>query len=79
MRHGVTCLNTPGLVDPGYRGELSVLLVNTDPDEDYEIKRGDRIAQLVVMQVAQVGFVPVERDGLPESERGDGGFGHSGR
>ena len=79
MRHGVTCLNTPGLVDPGYRGELSVLLVNTDPDEDYEIKRGDRIAQLVVMQVAQVEFVPVERDGLPESERGEGGFGHSGR
>ncbi|MGH8980068.1 MAG: dUTP diphosphatase, partial [Acidimicrobiales bacterium] len=48
LRHGVTCLNTPGLVDSGYRGELQVLLVNTDPHEDYEVRRGDRIAQLVV-------------------------------
>ncbi|CAN5707224.1 dUTP diphosphatase [soil metagenome] len=77
LRHGVTCLNTPGLVDAGYRGELKVLLVNTDPVEPYEVGRGDRIAQLVVQAVAQVAFVPV--DELPASERGAGGFGHSGR
>ena len=79
LRHGVTCLNTPGLVDPGYRGELSVLLVNTDPKEDYEVKRGDRIAQLVIQAVEQAEFTLVDRDSLPASERGEGGFGHSGR
>jgi len=79
FRHGVTCLNTPGLVDPGYRGELSVLLVNTDPSEDYEVRRGDRIAQLVVLAVEQADFTLVDRDLLPGSERGEGGFGHSGR
>jgi dUTP pyrophosphatase len=79
LRHGVTCLNTPGLVDPGYRGELSVLLVNTDAAEDYEVKRGDRIAQLVIQAVEQAEFTLVDRDSLPASERGEGGFGHSGR
>ena len=79
FRHGVTCLNTPGLVDPGYRGELAVLLVNTDPSEDYEVRRGDRIAQLVVLAVEQAEFSLVDRDLLPGSERGEGGFGHSGR
>jgi dUTP pyrophosphatase len=79
LRHGVTCLNTPGLIDPGYRGELAVLLVNTDPSEDYQVQRGDRIAQLVLVSVEQVAFALVERGGLPESERGEGGFGHSGR
>ena len=79
LRHGVTCLNTPGLVDPGYRGELAVLLVNTDPAEDYQVRRGDRIAQLVVQSVEQAEFTLVERDLLPGSERGQGGFGHSGR
>jgi dUTP pyrophosphatase len=79
LRHGVTCLNTPGLVDPGYRGELAVLLVNTDPAEDYQVRRGDRIAQLVVQSVEQADFTLVERDRLPGSERGEGGFGHSGR
>ena len=79
FRHGVTCLNTPGLVDPGYRGELAVLLVNTDPSEDYEVRRGDRIAQLVVLAVEQAEFPLVDRDLLPGSERGEGGFGHSGR
>jgi len=79
LRHGVTCLNTPGLVDPGYRGELAVLLVNTDPSEDYEVRRGDRIAQLVVQAVERAQFTLVERDLLPDSERGEGGFGHSGR
>jgi dUTP pyrophosphatase len=79
LRHGVTCLNTPGLIDAGYRGELSVLLVNTDPDEDYVIQRGDRIAQLVIQSVTQAEFEPVARDDLPPAERGAGGFGHTGR
>src|SRR5437667_135844 len=51
MRHGVTCLNTPGLIDCGYRDELKVLLVNTDTREDYRVERGDRIAQLVIQRV----------------------------
>ena len=75
--HGVTCLNTPGLVDSGYRGEIMVLLVNTDPNEDFEIDRGERIAQLVIQRVEHVGFDVV--DELDESERGVGGFGHTGR
>jgi dUTP pyrophosphatase len=78
LRHGVTCLNTPGLIDAGYRGELCVLLVNTDPSSDYEVRRGDRIAQLVVQAVETVAFDPVAADGLPPAERGAGGFGHSG-
>jgi dUTP pyrophosphatase len=77
LEHGVTCLNTPGLIDAGYRGELKVLLVNTDPDEAFEIRRGERIAQLVVQQFAPVNFVEV--DELPSSERGDSGFGSTGR
>jgi len=77
LRHGVTCLNTPGLIDSGYRDELKVLLVNTDPEDDYEVHRGDRIAQLVIQPVEQVELHAV--DGLPPSTRGLGGFGHSGR
>lgn len=77
VRHGVTVLNTPGLVDAGYRGELRVLLLNTDPVADYTVRRGDRVAQLVIVAVEQVAFVAVEE--LPPSERGQGGFGHSGR
>jgi dUTP pyrophosphatase len=77
LRHGVTVLNAPGLIDSGYRDELKVLLVNTDPTEAYEVQRGDRIAQLVVKAVAQAEFVPAGE--LPASERGLGGFGHSGR
>ncbi|MBV8305265.1 MAG: dUTP diphosphatase [Acidimicrobiia bacterium] len=77
LRHGVTCLNTPGLIDCGYRDELKVLLVNTDPHEEYRVERGDRIAQLVVQRVEQARFDVV--DSLPPSERGLGGFGHSGR
>ena len=76
-RHGVTCLNAPGLIDPGYRGEVAVILVNTDPDVPYEIYRGDRIAQLVICRVEEVRFAVV--DSLEASERGEGGFGHSGR
>lgn len=77
LKHGVTCLNTPGLIDSGYRDELKVLLVNTDPHEDYEVHRGDRIAQLVVQQVEHVAFEVV--DSLPETTRGGGGFGSTGR
>jgi dUTP pyrophosphatase len=77
LRHGVTCLNTPGLIDSGYRDELQVLLVNTDPTEAYEVHRGDRIAQLVILQVAHCTFTPIES--LDDTERGLGGFGHSGR
>jgi dUTP pyrophosphatase len=76
LRHGVTCLNTPGLIDAGYRDELRVLLVNTDPVADYEVRRGDRIAQLVIQRVEHADFAPV--DALDESERGTGGFGHTG-
>ena len=79
LRHGVTCLNTPGLIDAGYRGELAVLLVNTDPETDYEVTRGDRIAQLVIQEVVVAEFVATTDGDLPPSERGDGGFGHSGR
>lgn len=75
--HGVTCLNSPGLVDSGYRGELKVLLINTDPVEPFDIARGERIAQLVVQRVERVNFVEV--DELSDSERGSGGFGHTGR
>ena len=77
LRHGVTCLNTPGLIDSGYRGELKVLLVNTDPTEAFEVTRGERIAQLVVQRVEHVQFVEVSE--LPETERGAGGFGSTGR
>lgn len=78
LRHGVTCLNAPGLIDSGYRGELQVLLVNHDPDDDYTVERGDRIAQLVIVGVEEAKFVTVARDGLGEAERGSGGFGHTG-
>ncbi|HEV3131818.1 MAG TPA: dUTP diphosphatase [Acidimicrobiales bacterium] len=77
LRHGVTCLNTPGLIDSGYRDELAVLLVNTDPDAPYEIHRGDRIAQLVIQRVETAEFIEV--DELSRSERGLGGFGSTGR
>lgn len=76
LRHGVTCLNTPGLIDCGYRDELRVLLVNTDPDEDYEVHRGDRIAQLVIQRVEHARFEPVAA--LDPTDRGTGGFGHTG-
>lgn len=79
LKHGVTCLNTPGLIDSGYRGELKVLLINTDPTELFEIKRGERIAQLVVQRVEHVVLRPVDDfEHLGESERGEGGFGHTG-
>jgi dUTP pyrophosphatase len=75
-RHGVTVLNSPGLIDAGYRDELRVILVNLDPVTPYEVRRGDRIAQLVVMPVEQARFVVTEV--LATSARGPGGFGHTG-
>lgn len=77
LKHGVTCLNTPGLIDSGYRGELKVILVNTDPLQPFTLERGERIAQLVVMEVPQVRLVEV--DSLDPSTRGDQGFGSTGR
>lgn len=76
LRHGVTCLNSPGLIDSGYRDELKVLLINHDPEEPFAVRRGDRIAQLVVQRVEHVDFV-VTAD-LDESARGRGGFGSTG-
>jgi dUTP pyrophosphatase len=78
VRHGITCLNAPGLVDSGYRGELRVVLVNHDPEHDYTVSRGDRIAQLVLVRVEEAAFALVAESGLGESERGGGGFGHTG-
>jgi dUTP pyrophosphatase len=77
LKHGVTCLNTPGLIDPLYRGELKVLLVNTDPGEAYQVHRGDRIAQLVVTAVAMVEWHVVED--LDTTARDTFGFGSTGR
>jgi len=76
LKHGVTCLNTPGLIDAGYRDELKVILVNTDPSTDYQVRRGDRIAQLVLQRVEEATFVEV--DDLGDSPRGTGGFGSTG-
>lgn len=75
LKHGVTVLNTPGTVDSGYRGEVGVILINHGW-EPFMVKRGDRIAQLVLARVETASYVAVES--LPESERGDGGFGSTG-
>ena len=75
-KHGITIVNSPGTVDAGYRGEIRVTLLNTDPAESYTVNAGDRIAQLIVMPVSRARFVPVER--LPGSDRGEGGFGSTG-
>jgi len=74
-RHGITIVNTPGLIDSGYRGELQVALLNTDAHESFVVEPGMRIAQLVVVPVASV--EPVELEELPETERGVRGFGSS--
>jgi dUTP pyrophosphatase len=75
--HGIALVNSPGLIDSGYRGEVRVLLLNTDPAETFRVEPGDRIAQLLVVPFAVA--EPVEADSLAESARGDGGFGSSGR
>ena len=76
-KHGITVLNTPGLIDSGYRGELRVILFNTDPSESFTVEPGMRIAQLVVMPLASLETAEVEV--LPETERGARGFGSSSR
>jgi dUTP pyrophosphatase len=75
--HGIALVNGPGLIDSGYRGEVRVLLLNTDPAETFRIEVGDRIAQLVIAPVAAAEVV--EAEGLTETARGGGGFGSSGR
>ena len=75
---GITCLNAPGLIDSGYRGELAVLLINLDPTETYTVARGDRIAQLVIQAVPAVKWQPVATGDLSTTARGTGGFGHTG-
>jgi len=75
-RHGLSIVNTPGTIDAGYRGEVKVLLVNLDPSEPIELRRGDRVAQLVLQRVEQAAFTEVEV--LPDSVRGDGGYGSTG-
>ncbi len=73
---GVSIVNSPGTVDAGYRGEIQVLLINLDPERSVELRRGDRIAQVVFQQVERARFVEVER--LPGSARGEGGYGSTG-
>jgi dUTP pyrophosphatase len=75
--HGIALVNSPGLIDSGYRGELRVLLLNTDPADTFRVEPGDRIAQLVLAPIAIA--APVEVEALTESVRGRGGFGSSGR
>ncbi|WP_427868865.1 dUTP diphosphatase [Leucobacter luti] len=75
-KHGITVVNSPGTVDAGYRGEIKVTLLNTDRERPFAIERGDRIAQIIVMPVSRAVFQPVAE--LPESERGEGGFGSTG-
>lgn len=76
-KHGIALVNAPGLIDAGYRGELRVLLLNTDPAETFKVEPGDRIAQLVIVPIAPA--EPAETETLAETTRGDGGFGSSGR
>lgn len=75
-RHGLSIVNTPGTVDAGYRGEIKVMLINHDPREPIELRRGDRIAQLVIQRFERAAFVDVAA--LPESVRGAGGYGSTG-
>ena len=75
-KHGVTIVNTPGLIDCQYRGEIKIILLNTDPRETFKVKKGDKIAQMVIQKVEEADFVEVED--LDETERGAGGFGSTG-
>lgn len=76
IKQGITCLNTPGTIDSDYRGELKVILINLDV-QPHTLQSGDRIAQLVFQQVTRVAWQPV--DALTQTDRGEGGFGHTGR
>lgn len=75
-KHGITVVNSPGTIDAGYRGEIKVVLLNTDASDAYDVAIGDRIAQMIIMPVTRATFVPVEE--LPDSDRGPGGFGSTG-
>jgi len=75
-KHGITVVNAPGTIDAGYRGEIKVILLNTDREHAHDIAVGDRIAQIIVMPVPRARFIPVEE--LPDSVRGEGGFGSTG-
>ena len=76
-RHGIALVNSPGLVDSGYRGEMAIIMINTDKHEPFHIKRGDRIAQLVIQRVVEATTVQV--GDLDATSRGEGGFGSTGR
>jgi dUTP pyrophosphatase len=78
VRHGISLVNTPGLIDPGYRGELMVPLINHDRAETFEVETGMRIAQLVLVRAAEARFVSVELLEEGADGRGEGGFGSSG-
>jgi dUTP pyrophosphatase len=75
-KHGISIVNAPGTIDSGYRGEIKIILINTDKDEPFDIKRGDRIAQLVFQKFESAQFFEVEL--LPQSQRASGGFGSTG-
>jgi dUTP pyrophosphatase len=75
--HGIALVNAPGLIDSGYRGEIRVLLLNTDPAETFRVEPGERIAQLLITPIATP--TPIETTELGDSARGEGGFGSSGR
>ena len=77
LKHGISMVNAPGIIDAGHRGELQVILINTDSSEPFEIKRGDRIAQLVIKKVEEAEFIEVAE--LPGTDRGSSGFGSSGK
>lgn len=76
IKNGITIVNAPGLIDANYRGEIKAILMNSDPSEEFHIERGDRIAQLMIVPIAQPRFEAV--DSLSDTERGEGGFGSSG-
>jgi dUTP pyrophosphatase len=76
LHHGITLVNSPGTIDAGYRGEIGVIMLNTDRDNSFQIEAGDRIAQLVIHPVVRAEFIPVAQ--LPGTHRGSGGFGSTG-
>jgi dUTP pyrophosphatase len=76
INHGISLVNTPGLIDSGYRGEIKAILINFDPIENFEIRRGDKICQLVIMKIENAEII--FNDELDDSDRGEGGFGSSG-
>ncbi|MFM2412740.1 MAG: Deoxyuridine 5-triphosphate nucleotidohydrolase [Actinomycetota bacterium] len=76
LKHGIALVNSPGTIDAGYRGDIGVIMLNTDSENEFHINVGDRIAQLVIQPVVRARFVPVEE--LPGTHRGAGGFGSTG-